>query len=94
MNCVFNGKLDKINLFKNSHISYAPDDSGVSIGAALLAFNQLSKTKFKPKEITSCYFGPEYSNFQIKTILDQSKIKYENKKMFVNTLQKCWQKVN
>ena len=72
--------LIKSTFFKNSHISYAPDDSGVSIGAALLAFNQLSKTKFKPKEITSCYFGPEYSNFQIKTILDQSKIKYENKK--------------
>ena len=80
MNCVFNGKLDKIKLFKNSHISYAPDDSGVSIGAALLAFNQLSKSKFKPKEITSCYFGPEYSNLEIKTILDQSKIKYEKKK--------------
>ena len=80
MNCVFNGKLDKINLFKNSHVSYAPDDSGVSIGAALLAFNQLSKSKLKPKEITSCYFGPEYSNSEVKTILDQSKIKYEKKK--------------
>ena len=80
MNCVFNGKLDKLGLFKDSHISYAPDDSGVSIGSALLAYNTLRKSKFKPFEVNKCYFGPEFSNQEIKKILDQSKLKYEKKK--------------
>ena len=37
MNCVFNGKLDDLKVFKDIATSYAPDDSGVSIGAALLS---------------------------------------------------------
>ena len=41
MNCVFNGKLDYLKVYKDSHISYAPDDSGVAIGAALYFFKKL-----------------------------------------------------
>jgi carbamoyltransferase len=76
MNCVFNGKLDKLKIYKNSHISYAPDDSGVSIGAALYAYHQFSKKSFARKEITSCYYGPEYSAKKIKKTLDQCKVNY------------------
>tara|TARA_Y100000741_G_scaffold364471_1_gene355597 strand:+ start:4533 stop:6227 length:1695 start_codon:yes stop_codon:yes gene_type:complete len=77
MNCVLNGKLDQLKIFKNSHISYAPDDSGVSVGAALLAYNKFTKAKFKTKEIRNNYFGPEFTDSEIKKILVQSKIKYQ-----------------
>lgn len=79
MNCVFNGKLDNLKIFKDSHISYAPDDSGVSVGAALLSNFLLKKNKYKAKEIKHCYYGPEFSNNEIEIILKQSKIKYEIK---------------
>ncbi len=74
MNCVFNGKLDKIGLYKDTHISYAPDDSGVAIGAALLAYNLNSKKRRKVKEIDNCYFGPSYTNEEVIKILKNNKI--------------------
>ena len=63
-------------VFDNSHISYAPDDSGVAIGAALLAHNKYSKKIRKAEEITQNYFGPDFSDFEIKKILENSKVKY------------------
>ena len=80
MNCVFNGKLDDLKVFKDSHISYAPDDSGVSIGAALLSNYLFKKRNYSPKEINHCYYGPDYSNNEIKNILKQLKITYQFKK--------------
>ena len=43
MNSVLNGMIDNFGIYKNSHISYAPDDSGVAIGAALLASYKYGK---------------------------------------------------
>tara|TARA_X000000950_G_scaffold289269_1_gene411453 strand:- start:3991 stop:5685 length:1695 start_codon:yes stop_codon:yes gene_type:complete len=80
MNCVFNGRLDKIKFFKDSHISYAPDDSGVAVGAALLAYHSFKKIKYIPKQIKHCYFGPEFSNNEIKNILIQNKINFTYEK--------------
>ncbi len=80
MNCVFNGKLDDLKVFKDSHISYAPDDSGVSIGAALLSNYLFKKRNYSPKEINHCYYGPDYSNNEIENILKQLKITYQFKK--------------
>ncbi len=76
MNSVLNGLIDKLKFFDNSHISYAPDDSGVAIGAALLAHNKYSKKIRKAEEITQNYFGPDFSDFEIKKILENSKVKY------------------
>jgi predicted NodU family carbamoyl transferase len=45
MNSVLNGKIDNFKIYKNSYISYAPDDSGVAIGAALLANYKYGKKK-------------------------------------------------
>mgnify|MGYP001284265531 CR=1 FL=1 len=76
MNCVFNGKLDDMNIYKDTHISYAPDDSGVAIGAALLAYNLNSKKVRKINEIKTCFFGPEYKNNEIIKILKNNKISF------------------
>ena len=37
MNSVYNGILDQKSIYKDSSISSCPDDSGVAVGAALLA---------------------------------------------------------
>ena len=37
MNCVFNGNIEKLKIYKKNYIPGYPDDLGVTIGAALLA---------------------------------------------------------
>ena len=76
MNCVFNGRLDQMKIYKDTHISYAPDDSGVAIGAALLAYNLNTKKKRKVNEVKSCFFGPEYNDNEIVKILKNNKISF------------------
>ena len=81
MNSVFNGEFDKSKIYKDSHVSYAPDDSGVAIGAGLLAYYKFSKkSKRIVKEIKSSFFGPEFSDKEIRNTLDNYKITYENSK--------------
>ena len=58
MNSVLNGMIDNFGIYKNSHISYAPDDSGVAIGAALLASHKYGKKTRKFKEVKTNFFGP------------------------------------
>ena len=45
MNCVFNGKISSKNIYKKDYIPSYPDDTGVTIGAALLAYNKFSIKK-------------------------------------------------
>ena len=66
MNCVMNGKLDNLNLYKDSHISYAPDDSGVSIGAGLLTYYKFTNKNRTPYEIKENYYGPSFTNKEIE----------------------------
>ena len=79
MNCVMNGKLDKLKLYKDSHISFAPDDSGVSIGAGLLTYYKKTNKVRKVYEIKANYFGPEFSTNEIKKIISSYKLKYSYK---------------
>lgn len=80
MNSVLNGKLDNFKIYKNSHISYAPDDSGVAIGAGLLANYKYGKSKRKVIEVKENYFGPKYSDSEIKKYLLNSKINFSRPK--------------
>ncbi len=86
MNCVFNGLLDKSNLYKNNYIPAYPDDLGVSIGAAYLANYRISKNKrrkiFHEKHN---YYGPGFTSKEIKNEIVKSKLKYvEYKKNLTN----------
>ncbi len=74
MNSVLNGLIDKNKIFNDSYISYAPDDSGVAIGAALLADARFSKTNRKNIEVKNNFFGPSFSENFIKKLLINLKI--------------------
>lgn len=80
MNSVLNGKLDNFKIYNNSYISYAPDDSGVAIGAGLLANYKYGKSKRKVIEVKENYFGPKYSDSEIKKYLVNSKINFSTPK--------------
>ena len=76
MNSVFNGKVQERTPFKQVFISACPDDSGTSIGAALYVYNHLLDNN-KRDEMTHNFYGPEFSNKEIKASLDKYHISYE-----------------
>ena len=81
MNSVLNGIIDKNRLYKNVHISFAPDDSGLAIGAALNAYNTHNKNKFSQKNFSdNTFFGPEYKSDEIKKILRRYKVSFSEEK--------------
>lgn len=57
------------------HIYPNPGDSGLAVGAALLEYHK--HVPFKGCDLKHLYQGPEYSNEEIKKILDIRKLKYE-----------------
>lgn len=76
MNCVFNGLLDELDVYRDSYISPCPDDSGVSIGAALLAYYRFSsRPQRKMIELNDNFWGPSFSEEEVKEILSRFKIK-------------------
>ncbi|MCQ2117156.1 MAG: carbamoyltransferase [Bacteroidales bacterium] len=71
MNCVMNGKLDKLHLFEHVFVPYAPDDSGCAIGAALAVEGKQTASNSAP------YLGPSFSDDYIKSFIQQKNISYE-----------------
>jgi carbamoyltransferase len=88
MNSVFNGILDKLDIYKDSSISSCPDDSGVAIGAALLAWHRYGNKPRKVQEQVHNYWGPSYSNDEIIDTLKKFKIKYEEPKNLCEQIAK------
>ncbi len=76
MNSVFNGKVLESTPFENLFISSCPDDSGNCFGAALYLYNHiLNCTHGEP--MYHNYYGPLYHNQEIKRVLDNYKLYYE-----------------
>tara|TARA_B100001173_G_scaffold283073_1_gene268364 strand:+ start:858 stop:2690 length:1833 start_codon:yes stop_codon:yes gene_type:complete len=91
LNCVANGKIIKSeNNFKNIWIQPAAGDAGGSLGAALAYYysleNQRKEIKsFQRDQMHGSFLGQEYSNDEIKEILDNLGAKYkkyEDKELF------------
>lgn len=85
MNSVFNGKIRELTAFKDVFIPSCPDDTGVSVGAALYvaaeetasANRTKSSWKFKREPQLHNYWGPAYSTKEIGDSLERYKIKYQ-----------------
>lgn len=88
MNCVFNGMLDSIDIYKDSYISYSPDDSGVAIGGALLAYYRHGNAKRTIKEARHNFFGPFFSNDEVSQTLGKFKIVAEEPENLAVTVAK------
>lgn len=75
MNSVLNGKILEKTQYEKIAIGGSPDDSGISIGAALYGLNFIKKQKFNIS-LNHNYFGREYSTKEIIEELKKRKIDY------------------
>ncbi len=76
MNSVYNGKVLGDTPFERLFITSCPDDSGVSVGAALYVYNcMLNQTPRYVQEHN--FWGPEYSDEVIEESLRGFKIPFE-----------------
>jgi carbamoyltransferase len=75
LNCAANGKIFAKTPFEDVYIQPAAHDAGTSIGAALYVWHQVLKQPraFIMKHV---YYGPEYSNSQIKAVLSRAGVSF------------------
>lgn len=76
MNSVYNGKITELTPFKEVFIPSCPDDSGVSVGAALAAYHRAVKGGHREVQ-THNYWGPSFSDDHIGQVIERFKIKAE-----------------
>jgi carbamoyltransferase len=76
LNSLANGKIYKNTKFKNVYNFGPAGDSGASVGAALFLYTNILKKKREvgPKTL---YLGTEYDSNYIKSVLEESKLKYK-----------------
>ena len=84
LNCVATGKLENANIFKNIWIQPAAGDAGGALGAALGFWydskglgNKRIVSKKTHDGMKGAYLGPAYKNIQIKKVLIEENIKFE-----------------
>ena len=73
MNSVFNGKIPELSPFERVFIPPWPDDSGVSIGAALWAYHDGNENPVREK-CQDAYLGPSYNTEDIGDLLKTYKL--------------------
>ncbi len=76
MNCLANGVLSQKFPNIKIHVPFAPDDLGLSMGAALYATKYIYRKKVNHNKI-STFSGREYLGCEIKRKLDNYKLKYK-----------------
>ncbi len=75
LNCVVNGVLQEHSPYENIYIQPAAHDAGTAIGAAYILWNQVLGHP-KSYVMDHPYLGPEYTDEEIKNVLDQHNLKY------------------
>jgi len=76
LNCVANGRIIRETKFKNLYIQPAAGDAGGAVGTAFYIYNTLFRKKRK-FVMDKSYWGPSFTNKEIKKFLDDNKIKYK-----------------
>jgi len=79
MNSVANGKVKRNTSFKNVYIQSAAGDAGGAIGAACIIARDIGDMT-STSHMDHAYWGPEFSNEEIKIVLDNNrgKLKEQN----------------
>lgn len=75
LNCSANGKINNSGIFKNVYIFPVANDAGVSLGSALKKYYDLNK--YRPREIKTVYWGPNFTNVMVRQILDDYGLEYD-----------------
>ncbi|MDD5687505.1 MAG: carbamoyltransferase C-terminal domain-containing protein [Elusimicrobia bacterium] len=78
-NVKLNQKISELPVVEDIFIHPDMGDGGTALGGAFVVWaEELQKKgwKFMPFKIHDVYFGPEYSNEEIKTILEEFNLKY------------------
>ncbi|MCB9256486.1 MAG: hypothetical protein H6579_05095 [Chitinophagales bacterium] len=71
LNCKMNGELAKLEGIKQIFVPPFSNDAGTALGAA-----QLASSLLQVEALQHAYWGPEYSNDEIKAALLQSKLSF------------------
>lgn len=77
LNCVANGKILAQGPFKKLFVQPAANDAGCCMGAAALAYTELSGERLK-KKMNHVYLGPKYGTGHIEKLLKATSLKYKN----------------
>ncbi len=70
MNSVANGKITKNTSYKNVYVQPAAGDAGGALGAALIVAGK-SKPQNVRKPMNHAYWGPSFSNADIKNVVEK-----------------------
>jgi carbamoyltransferase len=76
LNCVLNSVLLAKSSFKSIFVQPAAGDGGCAMGCCYYIYNQI-KGNPRVSSLKDVYFGPEYSNDEIKNELDNNKLDYK-----------------
>lgn len=90
MNSLLNGQVKKNTKFKNVFISSCPDDSGISIGAALYLYHAILGKKCSHIQQSTNYYGPDCDNKYVESILKRFKLPikfYSNQQLYEHSAQ-------
>lgn len=75
LNSKMNGKLLMKDNVDEIYINPAAADNGAALGAAYYVYHEI--TGKRPEPLRHAFYGPEYSDDEIKKCLDKCKAKYE-----------------
>ncbi|MQB07212.1 hypothetical protein DXT91_24330 [Agrobacterium tumefaciens] len=76
LNCSANGKLARADIADRLFVQPAANDSGVALGAALLASRGLYGPGFAPSVMTHAYWGLEETDEEVEASLRDAELKY------------------
>lgn len=76
LNCVLNEQVRRRTPFDNIYVQPAANDAGGALGSTLLFYHQMNN---KPRNtiMNHAYWGPEFSQIEIKNSLDNNNINYQ-----------------
>ncbi len=98
LNCVANGKLQQLNLFKNIYIQPAAGDSGAALGAALaisnMYFNEPRMYSKDSDQMQGSYLGPYFSEKEIEVMCKRFNTVYKKHEDFNDVTSEIAKKIS
>ncbi|MDN5217513.1 carbamoyltransferase [Fulvivirgaceae bacterium BMA12] len=85
LNCVANGNILRKGPFERMFVQPAANDAGCSLGAAALAYIDLSNNDMK-RPLTHVYLGPQFGANSIERLLQSTSLKYTDYRGNTNEL--------